>query len=59
LVNKVFDGGHRLWLSFQRKVAEFVNKNGGTATVRPAVSERYDWRQVVAKYYSPSTDWLR
>ena len=38
----IFLGAEALWESLQRKVAAFVNNNGGAATIVPPFSERFD-----------------
>jgi hypothetical protein len=53
LSGQVFDGGHRLWLSYQQGLARFVNEHGGAAVILPAISERHDWEQVRHEYYRP------
>ncbi|MFD5321478.1 peptidoglycan-binding protein [Streptomyces sp. NPDC127098] len=55
----VFGAAHRLWLSFQRRLAAFVNGNGGQATIENATSARYDWPTVQAGYHHPSTPWIQ
>ncbi len=54
----VFGAAHRLWLSFQQRLAGFVNSNGGLATIEAAVSNRYDWSTVQSTYHHPSTSWV-
>jgi hypothetical protein len=54
----VFTAGHRVWISFQKKVAAFVNSNGGLATIIPAISNRYDWSTVQASYHHPMETWV-
>jgi hypothetical protein len=55
----VFGAAHQLWLSFQRRLAAFVNGNGGLATIEPPTSKRYDWPTVQATYHHPSTAWVQ
>jgi hypothetical protein len=50
---QAFSGGHRLWLSFQRGLVDFVNRNGGRAQTfmvgergEPFISARHNWRSV-------------
>jgi hypothetical protein len=50
---QAFAGGHRLWLSFQRGLVDFVTKNNGRATTfmigergEPSISARHNWRQL-------------
>ena len=50
----VFATAHRLWLSFQGRLAAYVNSNGGRATVEPASATRYDWPTVRAQYHQPT-----
>ncbi|MBA2463246.1 MAG: hypothetical protein H0V45_16030 [Actinobacteria bacterium] len=54
----VFGAAHQLWLSFQRRLAGFVNGNGGLATIESATSHRYDWPTVETTYHHPSTPWV-
>jgi len=58
LAGTVFGAAHQLWLSFQRRLAAFVNGNGGLAVVEPAVSNRYDWPPVRDAYHRPTIDWV-
>ncbi|HMJ92706.1 MAG TPA: peptidylprolyl isomerase [Allosphingosinicella sp.] len=37
----VFAGGDHLWRSFQRKMVEYINANGGSATAPAPFSERF------------------
>jgi hypothetical protein len=53
----VFGAAHQLWLSFQRRLAAFVNNDGGLATIESAKSDRYDWPTVQTTYHHPSTPW--
>jgi hypothetical protein len=41
-----FRGGDALWRSFQRKVAEFINTNGGSAVSLDRFSRRFNWTVV-------------
>jgi len=54
----VFGSAHKLWLSFQRRLAAYVNNNGGLAVVEPATSDRYDWFTVQATYHRPTVPWM-
>lgn len=38
----IWRGAHALWQSFQRKVAAFINSNGGRATIVRPFSERFN-----------------
>jgi hypothetical protein len=58
LANTVFTAADRLWISFQRRVAEFVNNNGGLAVIPHRLSDRYDWDAVKAQYHSPTVSWI-
>lgn len=55
----VFGAAHQLWLSFQRRLARFVNGNGGLATIESATSNRYDWPTVQSTYHHPATPWVQ
>jgi hypothetical protein len=54
----VFDGGHQVWLSFQRKLAAFINNNGGSATPLVAISQRYNWVEICRGYWYPTRAWI-
>lgn len=54
----VFSSAHSLWLSFQKGIADFVNSNGGSATVAQATSVRTPWEEVKAVHFSPSIPWI-
>jgi len=56
--SKVFGAADKLWRSFQDKTANFINTNGGTATIDPPTSDRYDWGTVQSQYHHPKTPWL-
>ncbi|MFL6333328.1 MAG: N-acetylmuramoyl-L-alanine amidase, partial [Pyrinomonadaceae bacterium] len=53
----VFNTGHALWTSLQEGIADFVNNNGGAAAVENPTSRRYDWPQLKAMYFGPTTSW--
>jgi hypothetical protein len=55
----VFGAAHHLWLSFQHRLAAFVNSNGGLATIESATSHRYDWPTVQGTYHHPATNWVQ
>ncbi|MFI6959874.1 hypothetical protein ACIBJI_41230 [Nocardia sp. NPDC050408] len=57
LAATVFGAAHQLWLSFQRRVAAFVNNNGGRAHIEDPTSDRYDWPTVQATYHHPTVEW--
>jgi len=54
----VFGAAHQLWLSFQRRLAAFVNNNGGLATAEAPSSNRFDWPSVQAAYHHPTVAWV-
>jgi hypothetical protein len=58
LAATVFGSANNLWLSFQRRLAAFVNSKGGLATIEQATSNRYDWPTVQGTYHRPSTNWV-
>jgi len=58
LAATVFGAAHRLWLSFQRRLAAFVNSNGGSAGIEVPVSNRYDWPTVQGTYHRPTVAWV-
>lgn len=53
-----FRGANLSWLSFQNGIAEFVNKNGGQASLDPAFSGRFPWNYVKDKYWKPTVNWI-
>lgn len=53
-INVIFEEAHKLWLSFQHKIASFVNENGGSARIQAPTSRRYDWEIVKKYYWNPS-----
>jgi hypothetical protein len=57
---EIFAGAHRLWQSFQKRVATYVNApaQGGTAIIEQPVSERYDWLTTQSKYWKPRVGWV-
>jgi hypothetical protein len=57
LAGTVFGAAHKLWLSFQRRVAAYVNNNGGLAHAEDPKSDRYDWPTVQITYHNPTVDW--
>ena len=46
LTGAVFNGGDKLWKSFQSKLASYVNSNGGSAKVVEPTINRVDWDMV-------------
>lgn len=48
--NSVFAGGHKVWLSLQRRMTDFVNSHDGQAYIGPMISKRYDWGDIRSKY---------
>jgi hypothetical protein len=42
--NSIFEGAHRLWIATMGNMANYVNSNGGEATVNPYVSKRISWK---------------
>jgi hypothetical protein len=53
----VFAGGNSLWVSFQAKVAEFVNEHNGQARVGWPISERFPWDVVSSESFTPTIAW--
>lgn len=41
-----FNQADALWTSFQGKIANYVNQNGGTALAATQSKERPDWQQI-------------
>jgi hypothetical protein len=56
LSTTIFSGGHQTWLSFQHRLAGYINAIGGKAIIVPAYSTRYAW-DVMAKKHRPRVDW--
>jgi len=50
----VFNGADKLWTSYQERVKQFVNDNGGAATIVTPVKYRPAWKQVVDEGYYKS-----
>lgn len=42
----LFSKADQLWESFQQNLADYINNNGGSATVQPPVKERPNWEKV-------------
>lgn len=57
LSGKIFGGGHQAWLSFLRRLANYVNEVGGKAAIVAPYSTRYPWA-AFAKKHKPTTDWV-
>lgn len=53
-----FTVAHWLWESFQDGLVDFVNDNGGIATVERPVSTRLDWDFVRDRAFDPTGAWL-
>jgi hypothetical protein len=53
-----FNGADKLWRSFQRRIADFVNANGGIASIEPRLWDRYDWSTVKTQYFNPTVQWI-
>jgi hypothetical protein len=56
----IFSGAHRLWKSWQRKLANFVNSKNGAAQMLSPFAERFDWPTVRDLYWAddPTNPWL-
>ncbi len=50
----IFKSADFLWMSFQNKFIDFVNKNGGKAAINPRNWNRFNWDDVKKKYYKPN-----
>lgn len=55
----VFGAAEHLWRSFQRRVAAFVNANGGIAHIEPADSHRYHWGPAIQELHHPVVEWAQ
>jgi len=53
-----FAGANLLWTSFQHKVFELIESEGGKAAIPQPTSNRYDWVAVKASYFHPTVNWL-
>ena len=40
----VFEGAHRLWTTTMKNMTNYVNSNGGEATINPYISKRISWK---------------
>jgi hypothetical protein len=54
----IFNGGHRTWVSFQHRLAHFINARGGKAAIVPPYSARHDWAQM-REHHKPTVDWVQ
>jgi hypothetical protein len=54
----VFSGGDDLWRSFQRGLSDWINSNGGSASIGSRFSERFDWDAIRGAYYHPTGSWV-
>jgi hypothetical protein len=50
LSGRVYAAQRAVWISFQQRIAAFVNANGGRATIGTATDRREPWPAVVARY---------
>jgi hypothetical protein len=50
-----FHGADVSWKSLQQGIADFVNGNGGVASLLPSQSARFSWQYVKAAYWNPTT----
>ncbi len=57
---RVFDTADKLWRTFQKRMAHYVNQNGGQAQVLPqaTISQRHDWDTFRSELYAPRIEWL-
>lgn len=53
-----FSSSDRLWQSFQQRVTENVNQNGGEAIILPRIQKLESWEYSVKRYHHPSTEWI-
>lgn len=53
-----FNRADTLWKGFQQRIINFVNSNGGLASLVLPISERWDWDVVKKLYYAPTTIWV-
>jgi hypothetical protein len=56
--SEIFGAAHALWTSHQQIVANFVNSNGGAATVGHSIAERHGWDELQARYFHPREAWI-
>jgi hypothetical protein len=57
LSGTIFGGGHQTWMSFQRRLASYVNEVGGKAAIVAPYSTRYPWSEF-RKRHKPTVDWV-
>ena len=57
LSGTIFGGGHQTWMSFQRRLASYVNEVGGKAAIVAPYSTRYPWAEF-RKRHKPTVDWV-
>jgi hypothetical protein len=50
LSNTVFSGGHACWVGLCSNVQDWINANGGNASIPGLISDRHDWDQI-RKFY--------
>lgn len=57
--SQVWESSHALWLSYQARIATFINQNGGQAQAGYAIAERHDWDAYeVQSQYHPTEAWI-
>jgi len=60
LFSAVFSSADKLWVSMQKKIADYINANGGDAVVSTKTSNRYKWDSVKkSPYFKPTRTWVR
>jgi hypothetical protein len=58
-ITPVFIMADLLWKSFQERLANYVNSNGGSATKATPVSERVYWLAVKYVAWKPTVAWIK
>lgn len=53
----VLEGGEEMWRGFQKRVTNFVNSHGGSATPPKEKIHRPNWSQVKSQIHQPSEIW--
>ncbi len=54
----LFSAAHNLWLSCQKKIADYVSNHGGSAAVGTAISVRVPWPTIKSTHHHPKVNWI-
>lgn len=57
---RIFKKGHDVWLSYQKRLASFVNSHEGIAEIPTSstFSQRFDWEDFEGLLHDPTTEWV-